>query len=180
MTRQEIEKYLRMLGEELEKRQITGEIMLAGGAVMLLVVQSRGATLDIDAYFLKEPQAIRQAIREIARQEGLPPDWLNDGVKGFFGTQPPVDLWHEYPGLRVYTVTPQYLFAMKVSAGRPQDIRDLRALLAYLHLGNAQEALAIAQQYIPERLLTPKVRYLIEALFEVEAHSEEGGGNDST
>ncbi|HEY7348680.1 MAG TPA: hypothetical protein VH599_10230 [Ktedonobacterales bacterium] len=32
MNRQEIEKYLRLVGEELQKRQITGEIILAGGA----------------------------------------------------------------------------------------------------------------------------------------------------
>jgi|GEM_PF-3643028 len=49
MNRQEIEKYLRMLGEELNKRQTTGESILAGGAVMVLVLQSRAGTLDIDA-----------------------------------------------------------------------------------------------------------------------------------
>jgi flavin-dependent dehydrogenase len=36
VNKQDIEKYLRMLGEELLKRQVTGEILLVGGAVMLL------------------------------------------------------------------------------------------------------------------------------------------------
>ncbi len=51
MNKQDIEKYLRMLGQELQQRNITGEILLAGGAVMLLKVQNREVTKDIDAYF---------------------------------------------------------------------------------------------------------------------------------
>ena len=33
MNKQDIEKYLRMLGQEVLKQQVTGEILLAGGAV---------------------------------------------------------------------------------------------------------------------------------------------------
>jgi len=54
VNKQDIEKYLRMLGQELLKRQVTGEILLAGGAVMLLKVQNREITKDIDAYFNPE------------------------------------------------------------------------------------------------------------------------------
>lgn len=39
MNKEDIEKYLRLLGDELQQRQVTGEILIAGGAVMLLVVQ---------------------------------------------------------------------------------------------------------------------------------------------
>jgi len=53
MSEQEdIEKYLRMLGLELQKKQVTGEL-LVGGAVMLLEVGNREVTKDIDAYFEK-------------------------------------------------------------------------------------------------------------------------------
>ena len=54
MKKEDIEKYLRMLGQELQQRNIKGEIMLAGGAVMLLKVQNRELTKDIDAYFKPE------------------------------------------------------------------------------------------------------------------------------
>ena len=37
MNKEDIEKYLRMLGEELQKKVI-GEVLLVGGAVMLLEV----------------------------------------------------------------------------------------------------------------------------------------------
>jgi hypothetical protein len=36
MTRDEIMNYLKLLGQELERQQLTGEIIIAGGAFMLL------------------------------------------------------------------------------------------------------------------------------------------------
>ncbi|MBX6773375.1 MAG: hypothetical protein IRY83_16770 [Chloroflexi bacterium] len=57
---------------------------------------------------------------------------------------------------------------MKAVAGRPEDIRDLRALRAHLGLASADEALALVTRYIPERFLTARVRYLIEDLFDEE------------
>jgi len=72
MNKQDIEKYLRMLGQELLRQQVTGEILLAGGAVMLLIVHNREVTKDIDAYFNPEhADIIREAIKVIADREGL-------------------------------------------------------------------------------------------------------------
>jgi predicted nucleotidyltransferase len=165
MNRREMERYLKRLGQELHQQHLTGEIIIAGGAAMSLALGSRRATRDIDAYFLTESQAIRVARYHIAQAFGLPDDWLNDGVKGFFHTQPPTSLIREYPGLRVYAVAPEYLFAMKASAGRPQDIRDLKHLMMHLNLTSAEEALELIQQYVPAPRLVPKVRYIIESLF---------------
>ena len=167
MNKQEIEKYLRMLGQELLKRQVTGEILLVGGAVMLLKVQNREVTKDIDAYFNPmQADVIREAAQVIANREGLTPDWINDGVKGFFYTQPPTERWAEYPGLRVYIPTLDYLFSMKVLAGRPQDIDDIKALAHELRLSNSQDALEIVKRYIPEQLLVPRIEYMIDEIFE--------------
>lgn len=166
MTPEDIEKYLRMLGQELERNHVTGEIIVAGGAFMLLVIKNRETTKDIDAYFSAEPEAIREAAHRVAQREGLPEDWLNDGVKGFFYQQPPVSRWAEYPGLRIYTVAPDYAFAMKAIAGRPEDIRDMRALIAHLQLSSAEEALAVVSKYIPPGRIPIRSRYLIETLFD--------------
>jgi len=167
VNKQDIEKYLRMLGQELQQRQITGEILLAGGAVMLLVVQNREVTKDIDAYFKPEQaNVIREAARAVADREGLADDWINDGVKGFFYAQPPTEQWAEYPGLRVYIPSLDYLFAMKVVAGRPQDIEDIKALAHELKLSNAQDALTLVKKYVPERLLVPRIEYMIDEIFE--------------
>jgi predicted nucleotidyltransferase len=167
VNKQDIEKYLRMLGQELQKRQITGEILLAGGAVMLLKVQNREVTKDIDAYFpSNQASVIRDAARVVAEREGLANDWINDGVKGFFYRQPPAERWAEYPGLRVYVTSLDYLFTMKAVAGRPQDIDDMKAIANELKLTNAQDALALVKKYIPEQLLVPRIEYVIEEIFE--------------
>jgi predicted nucleotidyltransferase len=167
VDRGEIEQYLREVGGELASRGITGEIAIVGGAFMTLVVQAREATKDVDAYFdPSSAPAIREAAATVARSHGLPLDWLNDAVKGFFVTSPATTVWAEYPGLRVNAVTAAYMFAMKALAGRPQDAQDLRSLADALGIATAEAGLEVVRTYIPERLLTPRVRYLLEDLFE--------------
>ena len=164
MTTDDIRRNFELLGQELVGRGVTGEIVMAGGAVMLLVIRNRDTTRDVDAYFATNPQEIRAAAAVVARKEGLPPHWLNDGVKGFFYSQPPTSLWAEYPGLRLYTVDPDYLLAMKVLAARPQDVGDITALVDYIGLSSAPDILAVVQRYIPASLLSPRSRYLVEDL----------------
>jgi predicted nucleotidyltransferase len=165
MNGQDIQKYLRMVGEELNQRQVTGEIVLVGGAVMLLIIGNRQATKDIYAYLATNPQMIRDAAQVVAQREGLPPDWLNDGVKGFFYTQPPITLWMDVPGLKVYVADPDYVLAMKALAGRPEDVADIQALAQHLGLTTAQEILAIVTKYIPMSQLTPRTQLLIQSMF---------------
>jgi hypothetical protein len=166
MNAAEMQRYLCLLGEELSRRGVTGEIVLVGGAVMLLVIGSRDVTRDIDAYFAVGTEQIREAAQFIAEQESLPLDWINDGVKRFFYTQPPTQLWQEYPGLRVYIASPEYVLAMKSVAGRPEDVPDIQALAGHLGLNSAEAVIAVVQRYVPERLLLPRTQYLIESLFD--------------
>jgi hypothetical protein len=68
MDKREIEKYLKMLGQELAIEQRTGKILLVGGAVMVLLIGNRVSTRDIDASFENEAPAIREAVIHIAQQ----------------------------------------------------------------------------------------------------------------
>nr|HET6905078.1 DUF6036 family nucleotidyltransferase [Ktedonobacteraceae bacterium] len=165
MDKSEIESYLKMLGQELAAKRRKGAILLVGGAVMVLTVGNRKSTRDIDASFEHEAPAIRAAVLEIAHREGLPPDWLNDGAKGFLYSEPPVTLWKSYPGLDIYLPSLDYLLAMKIVAGRPRDIADARALIQSLGFSDPQEVLDILQKYIPARYLTVRTQYIIEDLF---------------
>lgn len=167
MQRDEIETYLRAVGTELASQGLIGEIVLAGGAFMTLVLRSREATLDVDAYLDPETSgAIRAAALKVARQHGLPDDWLNDAVEGFFATPPLTTRWAEYPGLRVDALTPAYMFAMKAVAGRPQGLPDIEFLARHLGVTSSEGALAIVTEHVTERLLTPRERYLLEDSFE--------------
>ncbi|MDA8066071.1 MAG: hypothetical protein M0031_11350 [Thermaerobacter sp.] len=166
MRRDEVERYLRELAEELSARGREGEILLVGGAAMLLSIGNREATRDLAAYLGENPSDIREAARAVAARHELPEDWLNDAVKGFFFGTPPQELWAEYPGLRVFVAKPEYVLAMKAVAGRPQDVQDLVALIQRLGLSSARQALDIVERYVPEGALTPRVRYLLEDLFE--------------
>src|SRR5947209_20129506 len=93
MDAQEIQHNLQLLGAELQQGGVTGEIVLVGGAVMLLVIRNRETTKDVDAYFATNAQDIRMAAETVAQSEGIPPDWINDAFKGFIYTSPPTTLW---------------------------------------------------------------------------------------
>ena len=74
MNPEDIVRNLELLGRELERHGVTGEIINADGAFMLLVIRNRDTTKDIDAYFATEPQVIREAAEVVAAREGLTPD----------------------------------------------------------------------------------------------------------
>ncbi|MEA2641339.1 MAG: hypothetical protein QOF51_2733 [Chloroflexota bacterium] len=164
MRREQIEQCLLEVGAYLDEQGLIGEILLLGGAYMTLVLQQREATMDVDAYFATNAAAIREAGERVAAAHGLPADWLNDAVKGFLYVQPTMVPWRDYPGLRIYAPPAEYIFAMKALAGRPGDVRDLEILRDMVDITTMDQALGIVTRYIPERLLAPRIRYLLEDL----------------
>lgn len=166
MDKQDIEHYLGLLGIELQQRRVAADILLVGGAVMIVEVGNRTSTQDIDASFEKNAPAIRDAIVAIAKREGLRNDWLNDAAKGFLYTQPPVHLWRHFGGLNVYIPSLEYLLAMKLVAGRPRDIDDAKAIIQKLSMVTPQAVLNVLTRYVPQKRIDVRVQYLIEELFE--------------
>jgi hypothetical protein len=81
-------------------------------------IGSREVTKDIDAYVAAPTEPTRRAAADVALQLGLPVDWLNDGIKGFFYTTPPQELWQEFAGLAVYTVTSDYMLETTATCKR--------------------------------------------------------------
>ncbi|HET7389098.1 MAG TPA: hypothetical protein VFJ19_20815 [Nocardioidaceae bacterium] len=105
--------------------------------------------------------------RELAEAEGLPPDWLNDAVKGLLpGADPDAREVLNVPGLRVSVSSPRYLLALKVQAARiDRDSDDIRFLAREAGASTAEEVLRIAEEVIGTTRLMPKARYIIEELF---------------
>ncbi len=165
MTSEQMRQYLTEVGARLAARGLTGEIVLAGGAVMVMALHTRGGSSDIDAVFSKETEAIREAAREVANAHGLPAIWLNDHVRAFVAPDAPTVDFFEVRGLRVRMVRLDYLFYMKAWAGDPIDQRDLRAIAKALGLRNEHQAYDIVRRYSPGEL--PRdVQILLESLFE--------------
>ena len=75
-------------------------------------------------------------------------------------------------GLRVHLPAPEYLFAMKCMAMRPEgidgshDISDIAALADAAGIADADAALALVEAFYPASRIPPKVRFGIEEIME--------------
>jgi hypothetical protein len=100
MDRSEIIVALTALAAELERRGVSAEMYVVGGAAIALAFDERRSTRDVDAVF--EPKnLVYEAAAVVAEQRGLPPGWLNDAVKGFLeGDDPAAAPVLDLPGLR--------------------------------------------------------------------------------
>jgi len=164
MTADEIIKYLNELNDELRSTNVKGEITIYGGAVMCLVYAARPATKDVDAIF-KPSSEIRLLIRKIAERHGLPPDWLNDGLKGYLVSHPQRILM-DLSNLKVFVPEPDYMLAMKAMSARADtyDQTDVRILIKVLGLKSSTDVFAILEKYYPQQQIKPATQYFIEEL----------------
>ncbi len=128
----------------------------------------------MDALF-QPTQLIRELAHRIAQEQGLPADWLNDGVKGYVSSRHETTHGNlpQFPHLRLTMPVPEYLLAMKCMAarlggttGEPSDISDILFLIRHLRLRAAGEVLDLVGQYYPANRIPVKTQYLVEGLFE--------------
>lgn len=165
MDRGEIVHALTALAGELDRRGVSAEMYVVGGAAIALAFDERRATRDVNAVF--EPKrVVYEAAATVAEKTGLPPGWLNDAVKGFLvGTDPAAADVLDLPGLRVLAASPRTLLALKVLAHRVgEDEDDVRLLADALGLKAAEEVLAVAEEAYGDRL-EPAARFFVEELF---------------
>ena len=153
LTAEQIIKLFEKLNLALANRGEVGEIGIVGGAVMCLVYNARKATKDVDAVF--EPaQTIRKLAAEIAEEENLPAEWLNDAAKGFirpgFAKQEVLNLSH----LRVWAPEPRYMLAMKCVSARwdTSDRDDVIFLLKLVQIREPEHAFKLIESYGREPL----------------------------
>lgn len=136
MDQQELTEALHDLDRQLSS---SCDIVLVGGAAMILYFGASRATRNIDMLLLRGDIAdLRQAIKAVAHEHDLPEDWMSDAVKGFADILPqdfyhrlvPLDLPFEH--LRLYVLGRPEQIAMEVVALREQDLEDLELLLPQL------------------------------------------------
>ncbi|OQW94021.1 MAG: hypothetical protein BWK79_08035 [Beggiatoa sp. IS2] len=181
-NQEDILRALIRLGELASNAHHSVELLITGGALMVLAYQSRLATKDVDALILS-PQAVlvRKWIQQVAREQELPEDWLNDAVKPFLVTISPGPVVFQATGLTVKSPLPEQMLAMKLAAWRDEgDILDAARILQELDSSLSQaEVWALCVPYLPKGTEL-KAQYALEDLWSVYRDNpvKSGGGQE--
>ncbi|MCO6431015.1 MAG: hypothetical protein J5J00_09155 [Deltaproteobacteria bacterium] len=165
LTSKQIKDLFEKLNSRLAQDGEFGEIGIVGGAVMCLVYNARQATKDVDAVF--EPaNKIRKIAAQIAEEDNLPEDWLNDGAKGFiqagFNRQEVLEL----SNLRVWAPEPSYMLAMKCISARwdSKDREDVEFLIDLLRIKKVDRVFEIIEGFYPKQIIAAKTKFFLEEL----------------
>ena len=143
--RDKIIELLTELGRRLSAKGVAGRLYIVGGAAMALEFDTRRSTRDIDAV-LHPPTSVADEAASMATDLGLPPGWLSAATSRFIPLpdENPVPL--EVEGLQVAVSSAANLLAMKMAAGRPQDLTDLVVLFQHLKIKRPEQAVDIAER----------------------------------
>ncbi|GAB4582095.1 MAG: hypothetical protein Fur0022_48480 [Anaerolineales bacterium] len=160
---------LQRLGQLAQEQGDSIQLVLVGGAAMVLGFDARQSTHDVDAAILlpREARKVRQLAARVAVERDWPEDWLNDAAKGYLVGVSDGGVVYTAPGIVVRLPSTAQLLAMKLSAWRDDvDISDARHLLETL--GHTQNAAQIWQAVEP--FLVPgeelKAQYAFQDLWE--------------
>jgi hypothetical protein len=174
LSRADILRAFEALADELEPGTAAAraEIVVAGGAALVVLYGAREATKDVDAFAvgLTDGPALRRAVVRVSSTLELPEDWLNDGAKGYLNGVQPGQVLLDRPTLLIRALAPQQLLAMKLCAWRDDvDVEDARVLLHELP-GEREEVWSQVQPFVvPGREL--KAKYAFDDLWESERGS---------
>ncbi len=177
MSRSEIVRALTRLGELCASSGSKVEVAVYGGTVMMFAFDCRRATKDVDAIF-RPPGVVEPLIARVAKELGLPSDWMNSGVKTFIGRREALTDFPELsvPGIMVTRPSAEYLLAMKCMAARlptpfrEGDIADIKFLLRKLGIESIAELERLVADYYGGRMLQDPKRWLVEKLIDEVKH----------
>ena len=137
-TKENLDQYLKELAREFRKRNgkaVPAEIVLIGGASILINYGFREMTYDMDA-IINASASMKDAINYVGDKYGLPNGWLNSDFMHTESYTPRIIQFSRY--YRTFsnvvtfrTVTGEYLVAMKLMSGRKYkyDLSDVIGIL---------------------------------------------------
>ena len=139
-NKENLDLYLKELAKTFRKlngKSVPAEIILIGGASILINYGFRDMTYDMDAIIISST-AMKQAINQVGDNLGLPNGWLNTDFMRTKSYSPKLIEHSVYYKtfsniLTVRTVTAEYMIAMKLMAGRKykNDLSDVIGVLKY-------------------------------------------------
>lgn len=137
-TKDNLDVCLRALGKEFRRingKSMPAEIVLIGGASVLLNYGFRDMTYDIDA-IIHAVSSMKDAINIVGDSLGLPNGWLNSDftrTKSYSSKLVQYSIYYKTFSnvLTVRTISGEYLIAMKLMSGRQykNDISDIIGIL---------------------------------------------------
>ena len=138
-TKENLDTYLKEVAKEYRRQAGKGmpaELILIGGASILINYGFRGMTTDIDALILAS-SAMEDAILRVEEKFDLPHGWLNADFTRTESYTPKLKeysvYYRQYANvLTLRTVSAEYLIAMKLRSGRQykNDLSDVLGVLA--------------------------------------------------
>ena len=138
-TKENIDLYLKEVAKEYRKqagKKMPAELVLIGGASVLINYGFRNMTTDIDA--LSQPaSAMKEAINHVGDRYKLPNGWLNADFTNTDSYSVKLSQFSVYYKtyaniVTIHTVAAEYLIAMKLRSGRQykSDLSDILGVLA--------------------------------------------------
>lgn len=137
-TRENIDAYLKEVAKAYRKqigKKMPAEMILVGGASVLVNYGFREMTTDIDA-LITAASCMKDAINNVGDRFGLPNGWLNADFKSTDSYTPRLAEFSSYYKtysnvLTIRTVSAEYLIAMKLRSGRryKNDLSDILGIL---------------------------------------------------
>ena len=137
INKDNVNYYLNELSKEVKKlggRDFKIDLILVGGASIILNYNFRNSSCDIDGYYKSD--ILKQAIFKVADRLGLPDDWLNNDFLNTTSFTSNIVKYSEFckefnQCLSVRTVSKEYLVAMKLKSFRKykSDISDIVGIL---------------------------------------------------
>lgn len=181
-TKENLDSYLKELAKEFRRRngkQMPAEIILIGGASILINYGFREVTYDMDA-IINATGVMKDAINAVGDRLGLPVGWLNTDFKDTASYTPKLVEHSKYYKtfsniLQVRTVSAEYLVAMKLMAGRQykNDLSDVVGILVEQEEREASFTLdrikeAVVELYGDYNKIPETSRTFIESIYEKE------------
>lgn len=137
-NRSNIDHYLYLVAKEYKKANRANpeaEIIIVGGASMIMNYNFRDTTTDIDS-IIRAASSMKEIINRIGDENNLGDGWLNDDFKNTSSySHRLIECSHFYKKfcncLSVRTVSDEYLLAMKVRSARKykNDLSDIVGII---------------------------------------------------
>ncbi len=157
------ETHLKMLGEELERQNVIGEILLAENMHLLLDICQQDISTDIEMYF-GPGKILQEAAQRVARREGLSGNWLTQAGKDYFQRRA-FSLGFTYRGLHMYVAPMGYLLTMFLLFGDQQVSETMRKLVEKEGLATYDAVFQCVKAYLPKQSVPLQIQENIEQMF---------------